>query len=203
MQRSSTLKENSEQSHWCAVNPGSNTYANGGVQPAIAVDIQIYIHIRTSTVNKHGYSGIFGAEVAFFWMCKLTVRIIINTNGYNCIHHHPHLTRVWYTNAQVGTKCILRIYSVLNLDIQILHPASCIHYRIRTSYWCYYSPRRSTCMERDDLPSNDKRIYLMLILLQYGSFSAMLTEARRVWLQLSPCHPTWIHSKILYTNVNV
>lgn len=45
-------------------------------------------------------------------------------------------------------------------------------------------------MERDDLPSNDKRIYLMLILLQYGSFFAMLTEARRVWLQLSPCHPT-------------
>ena len=39
-------------------------------------------------------------------------------------------------------------------------------------------------MERDDLPSNDKRIYLMLILLQYA-FSAMLTLSKACLAQLS------------------
>lgn len=128
-------------------------------------------------------------------MCKLTVRIIINTNGYNCIHHHTHLTRVWYTR-----ECSSRYFVHTPDESGYPDPSSCIlhPYRIRSisvmTPCVLRTVQRPICMGRDDLPSNDKRIYLMLILLQYGSLSHTECQlsSKACLLQLSPGHPTWI-----------
>lgn len=156
MQRSNTLKENSsEQSHWCAVNPESSAGYAGC--PASHRGRHTDLHTYPYGVLNCEY--IWVSTVGFFcgggafWMCKLTVRIIINTNDYYCIHlTHSRLTRVCDTLECSSRYSVHRTYSRIILDTQILHTASCIHYRIRTRYFVVsvyysvctpYSPRRS------------------------------------------------------------